>query len=101
MPKVVFKPEGGSFDVAPNTKILVAANRNKVAIRYGCASCRCGTCGVKVSGGTLTPMRADEHQLLQTMNLPISGDVRLACQARIIDGEVEVDLAFQDSYSPA
>ncbi len=100
MPTVLFKPVGSLVTVEPNTKILVAANRNKIPMRYGCASCRCGTCGVKVQGGVLTPMRADESNLLARMKLPIDGTVRLGCQARVLDGQVEVDLAFQDTYSP-
>ncbi len=101
MPKVTFLPVGKSFDCEPNTKLLVAANRNKVPIRFGCASCRCGTCGVKVAGaGELSPMKPDEKALLTRMNLALDGTIRLACQTRIVDGEVAVDLAFQDTYSP-
>jgi len=100
MPNIVFKPVGVSISVEANTKILAAANRNKVSMRYGCASCRCGTCGVRVVGGSLTPMRTDETKLLAKMKLPTDGTVRLACQARVLDGAVEVDLAFQDTYSP-
>ncbi|MEN9835630.1 MAG: 2Fe-2S iron-sulfur cluster binding domain [Pseudomonadota bacterium] len=100
MPNIVFKPVGVSISVEANTKILAAANRNKVSMRYGCASCRCGTCGVRVVGGSLTPMRTDETNLLAKMKLPTDGTVRLACQARVLDGAVEVDLVFQDTYSP-
>ena len=100
MPKVIFKPSGLSSEVAPNTKILQAAIRLKTGIRYGCASCRCGTCGVEVVGGALSPMRENERQLLERMRLPGDGSIRLACQARIEDGEVVVDLDFQDRYSP-
>ena len=86
-----------------NTKVLVAAIRNKIDIRYGCASCRCGTCGIKVDPETvenLKPMRQDEIGLLERMGLPTDGHIRLACQARIIKGEANVDLAFQLEYSP-
>ena len=101
MPSVTFKPVGTSVTVEPNTKLLVAATRNKVAIRFGCASCRCGTCGVKVAGNAqLTPMKADEKALLQRMDLETDGTIRLACQTRVLDGDVVVDLAFQDTYSP-
>ncbi len=101
MPTITFQPELQSCDVEPNTKLLVAATRHKVKIRFGCASCRCGTCGVAISGdGALTPMKADERALLQRMRLNLDGSVRLACQARISSGTVTVDLAFQDTYSP-
>jgi ferredoxin len=100
MPQLIFQPLNVSVDVAPNTKILVAANRQKVSMRYGCAACRCGTCGVKVAGGELTPMRDEERALLQRMGLALDGSVRLACQARVVDGTTVVDLDFQDTYSP-
>jgi ferredoxin len=103
MPKLKFSPKDAQAVeavVEPNTKILAAANRLKVPIRFGCASCRCGTCGVAVAGGTLSPMRSDERALLERMGLTSDGSVRLACQARVVDGEVAVDLAFQDTYSP-
>lgn len=103
MPTVRFLPQQLSFQVEPSTKLLVAANRNKLPIRFGCASCRCGTCGVKVtpsSGATLSPMKDNERELLARMRLSVDGSVRLACQARILDGEVDVDLDFQSSYSP-
>ena len=101
MPTVTFKPVGTCVTVDPNTKLLVAATRNKVAIRFGCASCRCGTCGVKVAGAAeLTPMKPDEKALLKRMDLATDGTIRLACQTRILDGAVEVDLDFQDTYSP-
>jgi ferredoxin len=101
MPTVVFKPGGPRVTVEPGTKLLVAATRNKVPIRFGCAACRCGTCGVAVAGGAeLSTMRPDERALLTRMGLPLDGSVRLACQTRIHGGEAEVDLAFQDTYSP-
>lgn len=100
MPKVTFEPGGTTVTVEPSTKILAAATRNKVRIRFGCASCRCGTCGIKVAGGTLSPMKDDEKALLTRMALETDGSIRLACQARIVDGETVVDLDFQDTYSP-
>lgn len=98
--KVTFVPGGGTYDAEENTKLLAVALRNKVRIQSGCASCRCGTCGVAVSGGELSPMKENERVLLARMELPIDGTVRLACQARIQTGTVVVDLAFQGTYSP-
>ena len=103
MPTVVFKPVDRCITVDPSTKLLVAATRGKVPIRFGCASCRCGTCAVAVTlepGSEVSPMRPDEEALLARMMLPTDGTVRLACQTRIIAGTVTVDLDFQDTYSP-
>ncbi len=101
MPKAIFIPSGIAVDVADNTKILVAATRNKVPIRFGCGACRCGTCGVEVKGtAVLSEMGDNERKLLTKMQLPLTGEIRLACQTRIISGEVTVDIDFQDKYNP-
>jgi ferredoxin len=100
MPKVRFIPDDLTFEAAANTKILAVANRNKVNIRFGCASCRCGTCAVKVSGdGKLSSMREDERELLTRMLLDAQGEIRLACQTKIESGEITIDLDFQNTYS--
>jgi hypothetical protein len=39
--------------------------------------------------------------MLESIDLPLDGSVRLACQARILEGEIVVDLDFQNTYSPA
>jgi ferredoxin len=102
MPKVTFLPQSVSFDAEPNTKLLATANRNKVPIRFGCASCRCGTCGVKLVAGAadVSKMKDDERALLTRMALPVDGTIRLACQTRVGNADVTVDLDFQNEYSP-
>ena len=45
-------------------------------------------------------MQAPERELLERMNLDTSGPIRLACQARVDQEDIHVDLDFQDSYSP-
>ncbi len=101
MPKITFDPNDLSFEVAEKTKILAAALRNKVDIRYGCGACQCGTCAVAVAPTEcLSPMSPAEHALLDKMTLPVDGSIRLSCQTRVVSGEVKVDLSFQDKYSP-
>lgn len=100
MPKVNFEPAHSEIEVDTNTKILLAAKKGKIPLRYGCASCRCGTCAVQVSrAGALSVMRPDEEALLKRIGLPLDGTVRLSCQARISD-DVTVDISYQDTYSP-
>lgn len=101
MPKAIFIPSGIEIDVADNTKILVAATRAKAPIRFGCGACRCGTCGVAVTGSAvLSEMGDNERRLLTKMQLNTAGHIRLACQTRIVSGTVTVDLDFQDKYKP-
>ena len=102
MSKITFLPGQQTAEALPDQKILVTARKNKIEIRFGCASCRCGTCGVKVSDPTaFAPMKPDEETLLARMKLPTSGIVRLACQARTTGAvDTSVDISFQDTYSP-
>ena len=102
MPKITFLPQEQSVTVASNVKILAAAIKHKIAIRYGCGACRCGTCGVRIVGDLsgLSPMANDERGLLARMNLQTDGSKRLACRSKVIGGTTVVDLDFQSSYSP-
>ncbi|MEZ4741546.1 MAG: 2Fe-2S iron-sulfur cluster binding domain-containing protein [Bdellovibrionota bacterium] len=105
MAKVIFNPGSIECDANSNAKILAIAIRNKIDIRYGCASCSCGMCAIEISLSTpdskVTEMEEDERKLLAKMGLDTqSGKVRLACRARILEGTVTVNLDFQNSYSP-
>lgn len=102
MPTLNFIPMNISVPAETDLKVLVAARKHKVAIRFGCASARCGTCAVKVSEpGAFLPMKPDELTLLTRMKLPTNGDIRLACQARIAGTlDSNIDISFQDTYSP-
>ena len=102
MIEVLFQPDQVSFEAPAPTKLLVAGRKAQTDIRFGCASCQCGTCGVRIVDlkGELSPMRGNEKALLTKMKLVTDGTIRLACQARIIQGMVTVDLSFQNEYSP-
>lgn len=100
MPTIHFVGEAlGTLSVEAdvNSKLLLAANRAKTGLRFGCAAARCGTCTVKVSGGALTPMTAGERLILEKLSLPLDGSIRLACQARVLSGEITVDIDYQDT----
>lgn len=99
MPRIEFLPDQKTAEVEDKTKILIAARRAGVSIRFACASCRCGTCAVRIieGGDKLSPMKEDEKKLLTRLELPSDGTIRLACQSRI-SGDCKVDLSFQDEY---
>lgn len=101
MAKYIFLPVGQEVEVNSGCKVLIAARQGKVAMRYGCVSCRCGTCAVRVDRPeNLQPMANDEQELLERMKLPTDGSIRLGCQTKIADGTVTIDLDFQQQYSP-
>jgi len=101
MPKLVFKPSGKEFEVDANSKILAVACKNKVDIRFSCGACRCGTCGVLITpepDAKVSDMKPDEKDLLERLELSTNGRVRLACQTRIMEGTVTVDIDYQKRY---
>lgn len=102
MTKVTFTPINKSVDAPAEQKLLIAARKNQIPIRFGCASCRCGTCAVRVlTPEAFHPLSADELALLHRMKLPTTGEIRLACQAKLTGKlDAQIDLDFQDTYSP-
>lgn len=106
MSQLIFKLKDGGRQATSGTaqaKLLALAIKLKVPIRFGCASCRCGTCAIKVDHPAgLLAMGGDEKALLERMQLDsTSGTIRLACRSRLSGvSDVEVDLAFQDEYDP-
>ena len=99
MPRITFLPSNVVAEVDEGTKVLVAARKAKVPIEFGCASCRCGTCGIEVSGRLKAP-KANEIELLEKMSLSTSGNIRLACQTRIGSEDITVDIGFHGKYNP-
>lgn len=101
MPQLTFLPSAIDVEVFENTKILAAAVKNKVQLRFGCGACRCGTCAVRLEGAAqVSEMEEDERALLLKMGLTDDGSVRLACRVKIISGHLKIDVSFQDAYSP-
>ena len=103
MAQVIFLPQNITVDAAPAPKKLLAVALDAgVPIRYGCGAGRCGLCAVRIlaATGALSPLSAKENELLAAFGLPGDGSIRLACQAKVIEGTVTVDLAFQDAFEP-
>lgn len=102
MPKISFlTKDGGTVEVPEareGLKLLAVAVRNKLDIRFGCSSCRCGTCAVELISGNLSEMDADEKSLLEKIGILNEGHIRLSCKARVQDNDATVDLNFQEKY---
>ena len=91
MPKVTFMPTAQSFEVAPETTILVSAIQNGLRLRHDCTEAICGTDRVKILSGKehLSEKTENEELTLEMMNA--GPDDRLGCVARIL-GDVTVEL---------
>ena len=101
MPYICFEPKGKKIEVPTGLSILVSSIKNKISLNYGCAACQCGTCAIMLTvEGKVSKMETHEQKLLDRMSLPTDGSIRLACQVKVLEGTVTVDLSFQQKYSP-
>tara|TARA_B100001094_G_C17702450_1_gene563376 strand:+ start:195 stop:503 length:309 start_codon:yes stop_codon:yes gene_type:complete len=101
MMKIKFLPSNKEIEKPGKTKILIAARHAKAKIRFGCAACSCGLCAVLITKGSPSPMSEKEEELLKRIGIfQENHSVRLSCQARVDSTDLEVDLDFQDTYSP-
>jgi len=92
-PAITFLPCGLRVSCAPGESVFEVARRSGIAVATACVGrASCGLCRVKVVAGEdhLTPFSADERKHLG--NVYFINKVRLACQARVLDGEVTVDV---------
>ena len=92
MAKVTFEPGGRSAEVAAGTTLLDAADAAGVDLPSNCGGvCACTTCHVWVEAGlaTLSEIEEREDDKLQEA-AGLSAHSRLACQARVGEGDVVV-----------
>lgn len=84
MPKLIF--EGEEITVKANESCVEPGE--SLGIPFSCTDGNCGTCLVRVKKGleNLSPWTKQEE------DFGLDKDERLLCQARIISGEVEVEL---------
>ncbi|MFK7872056.1 MAG: 2Fe-2S iron-sulfur cluster-binding protein [Oligoflexales bacterium] len=86
---------GNEYEVEVGTRLLGFLVRAKVPLKYGCASCRCGTCLIRVEG-ECSDMDSDEKELLKRMGFEQS-EVRLACRLIMGDADLFLDLESQET----
>jgi 2Fe-2S ferredoxin len=92
MPRITFLPGAHGADVAAGTSLLDAAEAAGVELPSNCGGvCACTTCHVWVERGleTLSEIEDREDDKLQEA-AGLSAHSRLACQARVGEGEVVV-----------
>ncbi len=92
MPKIVFTNDNTEVEVAEGTTILEAALENNIIINNDCdGNIICGSCLVWIDDGIdrLSPVSAEESELLLQMENYLPYRSRLACQARV-QGDVNV-----------
>jgi len=101
MPKVTFRNPITmkdyapiSIDVAPGTSILDAAEECGARVGHACGgNLACSTCHVYVHAGLESlPEITDKENDIMDRAFDVRGDSRLACQAKLADADVEVEI---------
>jgi ferredoxin len=95
MTKVIFhsKEKTQTFETQEGVSILELALTKDIPLYHTCGgNCSCSTCRVLVLKGSenLSPMEGDEALVLDAFDL--TSPHRLGCQARVMKGEVEVEI---------
>jgi 2Fe-2S ferredoxin len=94
LPHETLCPEGREIEAVPGTSICDTLLANGVEIEHACEkSCACTTCHVIVRGGfdSLEPASDKEDDLLdKAWGLELTS--RLACQARVADEPLTVEI---------
>jgi len=94
VPKVTFLPAGRTIECATGTSLFDAGGGTQAGIETACVGKgTCGLCRVKIVDGAahLTPYGDEETRHLG--NVYHLTRVRLACRARLLGGDVVVELA--------
>lgn len=94
MPVVTIKPSGKTIDVASGTTLLAAAMNAGEPIEHKCeGKAECGACHIFVLEGrkSVSKIASAENGKLDTI-VGIGSKSRLACQARVGDEDVTIEL---------
>ena len=97
MPKITFKDNQAAIEAEKGRSILETALEHQVPIYHTCGGCcSCSTCRVLVLKGSenLSVMEEPERLILDSFDL--KPPHRLACQALILNGHVEVEIPHRD-----
>lgn len=98
MPKITFLPVNQSCEAQEGESILDVAINNDVPLQHACGGfCACTTCHVHVKSGleNLSEMEDDEQERLDMVS-GFTLQSRLGCQAKIMKGEVTVEIQNLD-----
>jgi ferredoxin len=89
--KVTIQPADLTGEIRAGESLLDAGQTAGVEMVAGCFNCSCGTCAVEVTAGAthLEPAGPEEIAVLE-MNGHPPGRFRLACTARVNDGDVTI-----------
>lgn len=86
MAKIIFTKSGKEVEVADGASLTGVAEAN--GVMFGCYTGVCGTCIINIASGA---ENLSERTEFESNLLGDDQNLRLACQCRIIKGEVRID----------
>jgi ferredoxin len=91
MPRLTILPENASGEIAGGELLIEAGKKAGIEIEGGCFQCYCGTCVVEVVAGmaNLSEPSPEEIEVLDGWGKDCQ-TYRLACSARILQGDVTI-----------
>jgi ferredoxin len=93
MPRITFRNDGVSVEVAAGSSLQMAAHRAEAGLPFGCRAGTCGTCALMVVRGEES---LDEPGFVERDTLAVCGHhapgMRLGCQ--LIVGEDDLEVAW-------
>ncbi len=91
MPTLKYKNTGTQASAKNGQVMREVTQAEGWDIPYACENGICGTCIVKITQGKehLAEMEEQEKQTLQALGVD-DGDHRLACQCKMMDGDIEI-----------
>lgn len=94
MAKVTFLPVNMTCEAADGESLLDIALNNDVPLQHACGGfCSCTTCHIYVRSGAdnLSTQEEEEQERIASVD-GLTVDSRLGCQARVLRGEVTVEI---------
>ena len=91
MAKVTFKSDGKTVDVPDGTPLVQAAEDNGASIAFSCKAGVCVSCLCNINRGMENLSEKTENEKATLEGFGAKPNQRLACQVKILKGEVEVE----------
>jgi len=91
MAKVTFKSDGKTVEVPDNTPLVQVAEDNGASIAFSCKAGVCVSCLCNINKGMENLSAQTDNEKATLEGFGAKPNQRLACQATVVKGEVEVE----------
>lgn len=93
MARVTFPQDNITIDVEDGSRLQDAIDRSGADIPFGCREGNCATCMIEVISGMDNITAPTPNERVTLLEEELDMNIRLACQCRIQQGEIEIKQA--------